>query len=451
MNRFTSRLSRGVGIMTGVAVAIVGVVAIASAASGDAIHGCYKTANGQLRIVGATETCLPSETTIQWNMTGPSGSQGATGPKGDTGLTGATGSPGAQGSIGAIGPKGDTGLSGASGAVGPVGATGAAGTNGLPGPQGAQGPQGIPGPQGPAGPSSLPPEREAAPFFPYGEDSNTFAIRLGRFGSFQGPLADGAFDVGFSMSVSRRSDGSLAWSTAISFAFDAGSPELHARASNGVPLTVGSQPFKLQFLKSPQLSQPKLLFTIELRDVAITRAVAGAERCSGTSCPVPVDTFYVSFSRIDFRHGSDGVSWDLATQTATPSSVSSSDLNDAFNFALGGGDASLEHATAFAGPTQTPQGLLANASVNPIESGVSDATLDRRPVRFLSFLKDIPIPTARAQVLRNVANGTSTLLRAYDMTAVRFSSIDYVGFEEKLSFAAESMHWTAGTQTAGYP
>jgi hypothetical protein len=53
------------------------------------INGCYKTQNGQLRVIDpATGHCLPSETAISWNQNGPTGSQGPTGPRGPTGPKG---------------------------------------------------------------------------------------------------------------------------------------------------------------------------------------------------------------------------------------------------------------------------------------------------------------------------------------------------------------------------
>jgi hypothetical protein len=131
----------------GALVALGGGIAYASIPdSSGAIHGCYKSQNGQLRVVdtAAGDHCLPSETSITFNQTGiqgPQGPPGAQGPKGDTGATGAQGP---QGPPGPQGPKGDTG---ATGATGPQGATGATGAQG---PTGATGPQ---GPQGPAGPS----------------------------------------------------------------------------------------------------------------------------------------------------------------------------------------------------------------------------------------------------------------------------------------------------------
>lgn len=112
-----TRIRRVALAVTAVAtVAIAGGVtyAVAQIGGGGVINGCYKSQNGQLRLIDpATDSCHPSETAISWNQTGPAG------PKGD---------PGPQGPAGPAGPAGP------------------------PGPAGAQGPPGPPGPQGPPGP-----------------------------------------------------------------------------------------------------------------------------------------------------------------------------------------------------------------------------------------------------------------------------------------------------------
>ncbi len=45
----------------------------------NAIYGCYKKTDGQLRIVKSATQCLPSERPISWNMVGPPGQPGADG------------------------------------------------------------------------------------------------------------------------------------------------------------------------------------------------------------------------------------------------------------------------------------------------------------------------------------------------------------------------------------
>jgi hypothetical protein len=102
-----------------VVVAIAGGVtyAVAQIGSDGVFHGCYTSANGQLRLIDpATDSCRPSETAVSWSQTGPQGLKGDPGPPG------------------------------------PAGPQGPAGPHGIPGPHGPAGPQGATGPQGPAGP-----------------------------------------------------------------------------------------------------------------------------------------------------------------------------------------------------------------------------------------------------------------------------------------------------------
>jgi hypothetical protein len=80
------------------ATLLVGGIAWAAIpGDGGVINACYKSQNGQLRLIDpATEHCLPSETSISWSQTGPQGLQGATGPpgaKGDPGPPGPAGAP----------------------------------------------------------------------------------------------------------------------------------------------------------------------------------------------------------------------------------------------------------------------------------------------------------------------------------------------------------------------
>jgi hypothetical protein len=76
-----TRFRRVALAVTAVAVvAIAGGVtyAVADIGGGGVINGCYKSQNGQLRLIDpATDSCHPSETAISWSQTGPQG------PKGD--------------------------------------------------------------------------------------------------------------------------------------------------------------------------------------------------------------------------------------------------------------------------------------------------------------------------------------------------------------------------------
>ena len=156
----------------GTVVALAGTAwatgAVSSIVSADgSINGCYKEANGQLRVVPSGEACGPSELAISWSQRGPQGApgaQGAPGPqgpqgpkgeKGDTGLQGPQGergADGARGETGARGPQGEPGPAGAQGVPGPAGPQGPKGDDGATGQAGEMGPAGPPGPVGPAGP-----------------------------------------------------------------------------------------------------------------------------------------------------------------------------------------------------------------------------------------------------------------------------------------------------------
>src|SRR5436190_16823187 len=97
---------------------------VAHAQSG-VIYACANPGNGNLRIVGASEACRPSETRVTLNVT--SGGGGATGPTGPTGPTGQGGQTGSKGATGATGANGTPGTIGPTGPAGPVGAVGPTG------------------------------------------------------------------------------------------------------------------------------------------------------------------------------------------------------------------------------------------------------------------------------------------------------------------------------------
>jgi hypothetical protein len=160
VHRITHSRLASASMISSFLLVVAGTVAFASIPdSSGVIHGCYKTENGQLRVIDpATQQCLPSETAISWNATGPQGIQGATGAQGPQGLQGVTGAMGATGAIGpngapgATGPQGAKGDTGATGAVGPAGPAGTDGAPGVVGPAGPAGADGAPGAVGPAGP-----------------------------------------------------------------------------------------------------------------------------------------------------------------------------------------------------------------------------------------------------------------------------------------------------------
>jgi hypothetical protein len=103
-------------------VAVAGGVtyAVAQIGGGGVINGCYKSQNGQLRLIDpATDSCHPSETAISWSQTGPQGPAGPAGPAGPQGPAGPAGPAGATGPAGPAGPAGPTFV--ATGLVAPSG------------------------------------------------------------------------------------------------------------------------------------------------------------------------------------------------------------------------------------------------------------------------------------------------------------------------------------------
>jgi collagen triple helix repeat protein len=131
MHRRFRRVALAVAAVAVLAIAGAVTYAVADIGGGGVINGCYKSQNGQLRVIDpAIDHCLPSETAISWSQTGPQGARGPTGPAGPTGLTGPrgpTGPQGAKGATGAAGPQGPTGDTGPRGPTGPAGANGVSG------------------------------------------------------------------------------------------------------------------------------------------------------------------------------------------------------------------------------------------------------------------------------------------------------------------------------------
>jgi hypothetical protein len=112
------RLSRSGRVLVALAVAgaVFGITTAVQASIPDAtgvFHGCYKQNNGQLRVIdtGAGQACLPSENSVTWSQTGPTGARGPTGAKGATGPKGATGSAGTARDVGTVASVGQGGPS----------------------------------------------------------------------------------------------------------------------------------------------------------------------------------------------------------------------------------------------------------------------------------------------------------------------------------------------------
>lgn len=67
-----------VAVIALVILAIGGIAYAAIPGPDGVIHGCYKTADGKLRVIDDTATCADSETALNWNQTGLQGPAGIT-------------------------------------------------------------------------------------------------------------------------------------------------------------------------------------------------------------------------------------------------------------------------------------------------------------------------------------------------------------------------------------
>jgi hypothetical protein len=122
MVRFFATQRRRVLVAVAVVVGVGAIATVVQASIPDGngvIHGCVLP-SGQLRVIDSSVTmaCNGNETPLNWDQTGPPGTQGpagATGPQGPPGATGPQGPKGDSGAPGPPGPKGDTGATGPSG------------------------------------------------------------------------------------------------------------------------------------------------------------------------------------------------------------------------------------------------------------------------------------------------------------------------------------------------
>ena len=74
MRRRSSRVVLAVTAVAIVAIAGAATYAVAEIGGGGVIGGCFKSENGQLRLIDpATDRCHPSETALSWSQTGPQG------------------------------------------------------------------------------------------------------------------------------------------------------------------------------------------------------------------------------------------------------------------------------------------------------------------------------------------------------------------------------------------
>jgi hypothetical protein len=98
----SSRRRRVAGSLAVASVLAAGIAYASIPGSGGVIHACFKSNNGQVRLVESAADCNPSEQAIQWNQIGP---QGPAGPQGVPGPAGPQGPVGPQGSQGPAGPS----------------------------------------------------------------------------------------------------------------------------------------------------------------------------------------------------------------------------------------------------------------------------------------------------------------------------------------------------------
>lgn len=117
------RLLGAVGVLAIVAAAGT-TFALAHGGDGALIHACVSNANGDVRLVAATEACRASEHAVDWNAKGRDGAAGPAGPAGAAGRDGRDGAAGAQGPAGPAGPQGATGPQGPKGDPGAAGGGG---------------------------------------------------------------------------------------------------------------------------------------------------------------------------------------------------------------------------------------------------------------------------------------------------------------------------------------
>jgi len=102
----------GIGVVLAV---IAGGAAYATIPNNGVISGCYAKSGGTLRVIdSSTGSCSSKETSVNWNVQGPAGTQGPAGPPGVQGVQGPKGAPGTNGADGGAGPAGPAGPAGTS-------------------------------------------------------------------------------------------------------------------------------------------------------------------------------------------------------------------------------------------------------------------------------------------------------------------------------------------------
>jgi hypothetical protein len=76
---------RRMTVVTGLILAMLVIMVLPC--SGQVINACYRSNNGQLRIVSDPTECRSSEVAISWNIMGPAGPAGPQGPAGGIDLS----------------------------------------------------------------------------------------------------------------------------------------------------------------------------------------------------------------------------------------------------------------------------------------------------------------------------------------------------------------------------
>ena len=110
MRNRSSRLLGAVAYASLVAFGLLGTDRVA-AQSSDVIRACLNR-EGELRLIGPSDTCRPGQSLLMWNSVGPRGPAGPAGAPGPTGPMGAVGPMGPEGAAGRDGRDGRDGTGG---------------------------------------------------------------------------------------------------------------------------------------------------------------------------------------------------------------------------------------------------------------------------------------------------------------------------------------------------
>jgi hypothetical protein len=100
------RLGFATGVLSALAVLVLGVLAAAPQAGAATLYACVNKRTGTARVFTRRPNCRRNETRVSWNTQGPAGRNGANGKTGATGKTGPAGKNGANGSNGTNGNNG---------------------------------------------------------------------------------------------------------------------------------------------------------------------------------------------------------------------------------------------------------------------------------------------------------------------------------------------------------